>query len=92
MTPCCGCCHFSGWFLAGGPSKDLAKLLSPHTSLPAGPDYEDRDTKKTGKGLSSEGAVSAGEYLVDLGFCLVAILAQWLYAGVIKHLLYTQHA
>lgn len=33
----------------------------------------------------------AGEYLVKLGFRLLAILAGWLSFDVTKYLLYTQH-
>lgn len=50
MTPCCGCCHLSGWLLAGGFSKGLAESHSPHMRLPAGSYYEHGDPKKAGKG------------------------------------------
>lgn len=75
MTPCCGCCHLAGWFLAGGLSKDLAELLSPHTSCLQGPTMRMETPRRLARGLSIEGRLLAGEYLVELGFCLVAILA-----------------
>lgn len=75
MTPCCDCCHLSGWFLAGGLSKDLAGLLSPHTSCLQDLTMRMETPRRLAKGLSSEGGLPAGEYLVELGFCLVAILA-----------------
>lgn len=46
MTLCCGCCHLSGWLLAGGLSRDLAESHSPHMRLSAGSSYEAGDTQK----------------------------------------------